>query len=133
MARPEELTTPLNSLGAKLFVVFAGRGQGSNFCLKNGAIVSLPPTCRSLDSYGRHSTLASLLREIYPSRRKPLILQCLFPSPLCTAAAAVSRSGLPEEAAPAPCQKEEPPPGDPPSPWTPPGCAVSSTPWTMGP
>src|SRR3954462_9755603 len=24
-------------------------------------------------------------------------------------------------------------PGDPPSPWMPPGCAVSSPPWTMGP
>ena len=54
-------------------------------------------------------------------------------TPLCTASAAVSRSGLPGEAAPAPCQKEEPPPGDHPSPWTPPGCAVSSPPWTMGP
>src|SRR4051812_16397133 len=70
---------------------------------------------------------------ILPSRRKPLISKFFSPSPLCTAAAAVSRSGLPGEAAPAPCPKEEPPPGDPPSPWTPPGCAVSSPPWTMGP
>src|SRR4051794_37215104 len=31
------------------------------------------------------------------------------------------------------CRKEEPPPGDHPLPWTPPGCAVSSPPWTMGP
>src|SRR4051812_15148659 len=28
-----------------------GPGQGSNFCLKKGAIVSLPPFCRSLESY----------------------------------------------------------------------------------
>src|ERR1043165_7542819 len=31
---------------------------------------------------------------------------------LCSAAAAVSRSGLPGEAAPGPCRKEKPPPGD---------------------
>ena len=31
--------------------------------------------------------------------------------PLCSAAAAISRSGLPGEAAPAPCRKEETPPG----------------------
>ena len=42
---------------------------------------------------------------------------------LCTAAA-VSRSGLPGEAALAPCREK---------PWTPPGCVVSSPPWTMGP
>src|SRR3954466_11416750 len=69
---------------------------------------------------------------ILPSRRKPLISKFFFPSPLCTAAA-VSRLGLPGEAAPAPCRKEEPPPGDPPSPWTPPESVVSSPPWTMGP
>src|SRR3954467_10751900 len=33
-------------------------------------------------------------------------------NPLCSAAAAVSRSGLPGEAASAPCRKEKPPPGD---------------------
>src|SRR4051812_45229724 len=49
---------------------------------------------------------------IYPSGWKPLISISLSRTPLCTAAAAVSRSGLPGEAAPAPCRKEEPPPGD---------------------
>src|SRR4051812_42843395 len=53
-------------------------------------------------------------------------------SRLCTTAA-VSRSGLLGDATSAPCRNEEPPPGDPPSPWTPPGCALSSPPWTMGP
>src|SRR3954471_17936046 len=48
-----------------------------------------------------------------------------------TAAATISRSGLPGDAAPTPCRKEESPPEAPPSPWTPPGCAVSSPPWTM--
>src|SRR3954470_1413161 len=33
-------------------------------------------------------------------------------SRLCTAAAAASRSGLPGEAAPAPCREKLPPPGD---------------------
>ena len=44
---------------------------------------------------------------IYPSGWKPLIRTPLSRSRLCTAAAAVSRSGLPGEAAPAPCRKEE--------------------------
>src|SRR3954467_16001975 len=49
---------------------------------------------------------------IYPSGWKPLISISFSRTPLCTAAPAVSRSGLPGEAAPAPCRKEEPPPGD---------------------
>src|ERR1041385_5137682 len=49
---------------------------------------------------------------IYPSGWKPLISISFSQTPLCTAAAAVSISGLPGEAAPAPCRKEEPPPGD---------------------
>src|SRR4051812_36255558 len=49
---------------------------------------------------------------ISPPTRKPLISIYLSRSPLCTAATAVSRSGLPGEAAPAPCRKDEPPPGD---------------------
>src|ERR1041385_2634827 len=49
---------------------------------------------------------------IYPSGWKPLISIFFSRTPLCTAAAAVSRSGLPGEAAAAPCRKEEPPPGD---------------------
>src|ERR1041384_1342112 len=48
---------------------------------------------------------------ILPSQRKPLISKFFAQSPLCTAAAAVSRSGLPGDAAPAPCWKEETPPG----------------------
>src|ERR1043165_3976069 len=70
---------------------------------------------------------------IYPSGWKPLIRIPFSRTPLCSDAAAILRSGLPGEAAPAPYRKEEPPPGDPPSPWTPPGCAVSSLPCTMGP
>src|SRR4051812_10457408 len=69
---------------------------------------------------------------LVPAEETPNI-DCYSRSPLCTAAAAVSRSGLPGEAAPAPYRKEEPPPGDHPSPWTSPRCAVSSPPWTMGP
>src|SRR4051812_15523911 len=76
--------------------------------------------------------LGAPLAYIYPQRRKPLISISYSRSPLCTAAA-VSRSGLPGEAAPAPCWKEEPPPGDHPLPWTPPGCSVSSPSWNMGP
>src|SRR3954463_4375875 len=41
--------------------------------------------------------------------------------------------GAARRSCPTLCWKEEPPPGDPPSPWTPPGCVVSSPPWTMGP
>src|ERR1041385_1306308 len=40
---------------------------------------------------------------IYPSGWKPLISIFVSRTSLCTAAAAVSRSGLPGEAAPAPC------------------------------
>jgi hypothetical protein len=46
-ARPERLTTSLYSLGAKLFVVCAGPGQGSNFCLK---MVPLFP-CHLLEEF----------------------------------------------------------------------------------
>src|SRR3954464_13778450 len=63
---------------------------------------------------------------ILPPRRKSLISKSFSRSPLCTAAAAVSRSGLLGDVVPAPCRKEEPLPGAPPSPWTPPGCSVSS-------
>src|ERR1041384_3079997 len=49
---------------------------------------------------------------IYPSGWKPLISISLSRTPLCPAPAAVSRSGLLGEAAPAPCRKEETPPGD---------------------
>src|SRR4051812_31074223 len=45
------------------------------------------------------------LAYIYPPQRKPLISICYSRTSLCTAA--VSRSGLREEAAPAPCRKEE--------------------------
>src|ERR1043165_8209208 len=63
-----------------------------------------------------------------PLKRNP------FPrNPLCSAAAAIFKSGLPGEAAPAPCRKEITPPEDHPWPWTPPVCTVSSPPWTMGP
>src|SRR3954470_23649880 len=63
---------------------------------------------------------------IYPSSGNPWKQNPFSRNPLCSTDAAVSRSGLPGEAAPAPCRKDTPPPGDPPSPWTPPGCAVSS-------
>src|ERR1041384_705596 len=49
---------------------------------------------------------------ISPSDQKPLDRNPFSRNPLCSAAAAVSRSGLPGEAAPAPCRKEIPPPGD---------------------
>ena len=49
---------------------------------------------------------------IYPSGWKPLISISFPRTRLCTAAAVVSRSGLPGEAAPAPCREEELPPGD---------------------
>ena len=49
---------------------------------------------------------------IYPSGWKPLKRNPFSRNPLYFAAAAVFRSGLPGEAAPAPCRKEIPPPGD---------------------
>src|ERR1043165_977669 len=49
---------------------------------------------------------------IYPSDQKPQNGNPFSRNPLCSAAAAVSRSGLSGEAAPAPCRKEIPPPGD---------------------
>src|SRR4051812_23456903 len=52
---------------------------------------------------------------------------------LCSAAAAVSRSGLTADPVPAPCRREDLPPGDSPSPWTLLGLLVSSPPLTMGP
>src|ERR1041384_7856750 len=55
MTRPEELTTPLYSLGAKLFVVV---------CRSTSSAVT--PTCISWSPTGRYSTLASLLRENLP-------------------------------------------------------------------
>src|ERR1041384_4995509 len=45
MTWPEELTTPLYSLGAKLFAVCAGPGEVSN--IVNGALFTLPPSCIS--------------------------------------------------------------------------------------
>ena len=77
--------------------------------------------------------LAAPLRlYITPAEETPNI-EVFSRSPLCTAAAAISRLGLPGDAARTLCRKEESPPGVPPSPWTPPGCAVSSPPWAMGP
>ena len=52
---------------------------------------------------------------------------------LCSAAAALSRSGAPEDHFPAPCRREDWPPGVSSPPWMLPGCLVSSFPWTMGP
>ena len=49
---------------------------------------------------------------IYPSGQKPLIRIPFSREPLCSATAAISRSGLSGEAAPAPCREEDPPPGD---------------------
>src|ERR1041384_6056451 len=49
---------------------------------------------------------------IYPSGWKPLNRNPFSRNPLCFTAAAVFRSGLPGEAAPAPCRKEIPPWGD---------------------
>src|ERR1043165_3854666 len=49
---------------------------------------------------------------IYHSGWKPLRRIPFSRTPLCIAAAAISRSGLPGEAALAPCRKEKPPPGD---------------------
>src|ERR1043165_4431201 len=49
---------------------------------------------------------------IYPSGWKPLNRNSFSRNPLCSAAVAVFRSGLPGEAAPAPCRKEILPPGD---------------------
>ena len=47
---------------------------------------------------------------ITPSGWKPLNKKSFSRKPLCSAAAAVFRSGLPGEAAPAPCRKEITPP-----------------------
>src|SRR3954465_13547602 len=47
---------------------------------------------------------------ILPPRRKSLKSNSFARSPLCTAAAAVSRSGLPGDTDPAPCRKKESPP-----------------------
>ena len=93
------------------------RGQG-------GGRVGFPPGCLVAPS-------VPPLAYIYPPRRKPLISISYSRSPICTTTAAVSRLGLPGEAASAPCRKEEPPSGDHTSPWTPPGCVVSSPlgPW----
>src|ERR1041385_3295803 len=51
---------------------------------------------------------------------------------LCSAAAALSRSGAPEDLFPAPCRREDRPPGVSSPPWMLPGCPVSSSSWTMG-
>ena len=56
---------------------------------------------------------------IYPSDQKPLDGNPFSRNPLCFAAAAVSRSGLPGEAAPAPCRDGEVPPDSSPSPLLP--------------
>src|SRR3954464_12151425 len=49
---------------------------------------------------------------IYPSSGNPWKHNHFLRTPLCFATSAVSRSGLPGEAAPTPCRKEKPPPGD---------------------
>src|ERR1041384_3239699 len=66
------------------------------------------------------------LRLYLPLGWKPLNRNPFSRNPLCSAAAAVSRLGLPGEAAPAPWRKEITPLGDHPQPWTPPVCSVSS-------
>ena len=63
-----------------------------------------------------------------PSRRTPH-----HEIPLCSTAAALPRSGAPEDLFPAPCRREGSPPGASPPPFALPGCVVSSPPWTMGP
>ena len=65
--------------------------------------------------------------------RKPSEGPPLRDLPYCSTAGAISISGSPGEAVPAPCRREDWPPEASPSPWSPPGCAVSSPPWTMGP
>ena len=55
------MTTHRYSLGAMLFVVCAGLGEVSS--IVNSALFTLPPSCRSLESYWSISTLASSLRE----------------------------------------------------------------------
>src|SRR3954469_11202658 len=56
--------------------------------------------------------LSSPLRLYLPPGQKPLRRNPFSRNPLCSTAAAISRSGLPGEAARAPCRKETPPPGD---------------------
>ena len=46
------------------YLLCAGPGQGSNVCLKNGVIVSLPPSVSAWVLLVQYSTLVSLLREI---------------------------------------------------------------------
>ena len=62
-------------------------------------------------------------------RRQNPISQTL----LCSDAAALPRSGAPEDLFPAPRRREGRPPGVSSPPWMLPGCLVSSFPWTMGP
>ena len=45
------MTTSLNSLGAKLFVVCAGPGKVSNLEVVNGAIVHFATYSKNLESY----------------------------------------------------------------------------------
>ena len=60
----ERLTTSLYSLGAKLFVVCAGPRKVRNLEFVNDSIVHFTNYLLTLESYGRHSTLVYLPREI---------------------------------------------------------------------
>src|SRR3954470_13732138 len=76
--------------------------------------------------------LGAPLRLYLPPEEETPNIDLLFANSSLYRCTAISRSGLPGEAALAPCRKEEPPPGDHPSPWTPPECAVSSPPLDHG-
>ena len=83
-----------------------------------------------IDTFGIYQWIPWLppLAYIYPPSE-----EALFQSLLCSAAVAVSRSGLRGDVVPAPFRREDSPLGAPPSSWMPPGCVVSNLPMTMGP
>src|SRR3954463_12348311 len=70
---------------------------------------------------------------IFSVTRNPQKKNPFSRSRLCSAAAALPRSGAPADLFPAPCRREGRPPGVSSPPWMLPGCAVSSFFWTMGP
>ena len=73
------------------------------------------------------------LAYLLPLLRKPSGGAPLHDFPHCSAAGAILILGSLGEAAPAPCKKVDSPSETSPPPCSPPGCAVSSPPWTMGP
>src|SRR3954463_15114581 len=67
ITRPEELTTPLYSLGAKLFSVCAGPGEVAT----SAPLFTLPPSCISASPTGD---------KPYPLHRGNFLLRYISPS-----------------------------------------------------